>query len=132
MTALDTNVILRFLLRDDAAQSQAVRALFKRAEAARERFHIPVPVLLETLWVLEKVQDMPRADIIRAIEDLRRMTVLEFESDPAIERALADARHSQVDLADILIGAVARANGCTHVLTFDRRASRLPSFRLLS
>lgn len=132
MTALDTNVVLRFLLGDDDVQSQKVRALFKRAEAARERLHVPVLVVLETIWVLESVRGLERADIVRALDDLRRMTVLEIECSAAVERMLTEARRSTTGLADILIGEVARHNGCEAVLTFDRRASRRPPFRLLT
>ena len=50
MIAIDTNVIIRFLVRDDVKQAEIVYARFKRAEAARERLFIPLLVLLEMLW----------------------------------------------------------------------------------
>lgn len=49
MIALDTNLLARLLLQDDAAQHAKVKALFK----TRQIFTAPVTVLLELVWVLE-------------------------------------------------------------------------------
>ena len=53
MMALDTNVIVRFLVRDDEAQSNLVYKRLKKAELERERLFVPLVVMLEALWVLE-------------------------------------------------------------------------------
>ncbi len=51
MTALDTNVIVRFLVRDDEEQALCVYKRFKQAEKKRESLFIPLTVLLETIWI---------------------------------------------------------------------------------
>ena len=58
MIALDTNVIIRFLVRDDEKQAKTVYARLKKAEATRERLFIPLLVLLETIWVLDSAYNM--------------------------------------------------------------------------
>ncbi len=132
MTALDTNVLVRFLVRDDAHQAERVYRRLKQAEAERERLRIPLLVLLETIWVLDSAYGRARGDIIAALEDVRRMPVFELEAADVVERTLAEARASRGDLADLLIRCSAQAGGSAEVLTFDQRAARLPGFRLLT
>jgi predicted nucleic-acid-binding protein len=129
--ALDTNVVVRFLVRDDEKQAQAVYARFRRAEAARERLFVPLLVVLETLWVLESAYDVPRADLLDSLESLRRMSILEFESPDVLQTLLSDAPRSSADLSDLLIAHSARASGCDTLLTFDKKAARLPIFQML-
>ena len=132
MTALDTNVIVRFLVRDDEKQARLVHARFKQAEAVRETFFIPLPVVLETIWVLESVYDTPRKAILEALDELKDMPVLEFEKPQVLQQLLEDGRSSRADLSDLLIGVAAQACHCEGCLTFDRKAARHPFFRLLA
>ena len=53
MNAIDTNVLVRFLVNDDRVQSAKVRQLFAIAERERAMFYVALLVLLETIWVLE-------------------------------------------------------------------------------
>lgn len=131
MIAVDTNVIVRFLVRDDARQAEAVRIRLKEAERNRERIFIPLLVVLEAVWVLESAYGRTRAEILAALEDLRRMPIFDFEADAVVERVLADGAGSRADLSDLLIAHAARASGCERVLTFDRDAAKVPIFQLL-
>ncbi|MFN2273475.1 MAG: PIN domain-containing protein [Anaerolineales bacterium] len=131
MIALDTNVIVRFLVRDDEVQAQAARARLAQAETKRERLLIPLLVILETIWVLESAYGKSRTAILDAIEDLRHMSIIELEADDIIARLLADGRKYKADLADILVAHAAQSSGCDSVLTFDKTAAKLPYFTLL-
>jgi len=131
MKALDTNVLVRFLVRDDERQAKAVYRLFTRAEQGRETFLVAPLVLLETIWVLESAYDIGRDDILDAVEDLMLMPVLEFERQPSIRRFIREARGSKLGLPDLLIACLAQAAGCETVLTFDRRAARSHLFQML-
>jgi predicted nucleic-acid-binding protein len=131
MIAVDTNLIVRFLVRDDEKQAEAVRRRLKQAEERRERLMIPLLVLLETIWVLESAYDRTRSEILDAIRDMRQMPVFMFESDDVVERLLADGDKYKADLADILISQSAQAAGCESGLTFDKDAAKCPFFNLL-
>ena len=131
MIALDTNVIVRFLVRDDEKQAQAVYARFRAAEAARERLFVPLVVVLETIWVLESAYALSREDTLDALDDLRRMAILEFESEAVLQGVLSDGRRCAAGLADLLIAHSAGAAGCSSGITFDKKAAKLPFFRLL-
>jgi len=131
MIALDTNVIVRFLVRDDEKQAALVYARFKKAEASRERLFVPLLVVLELIWVLDSAYDMSREKILGSIADLRQMPILEFESDGVLEHLLSSAKGQKADLADLLIAHAAEAAGCEAALTFDKKASRFAFFRIL-
>ncbi|MCK5806164.1 MAG: type II toxin-antitoxin system VapC family toxin [Lentisphaeria bacterium] len=131
MIAIDTNIIVRFLVRDDETQAEAVYRRLKRAEADRESFFVPLVVLLETIWVLTSAYGKSRNEVLDCIEDMRRMPVFEFEKDGVVAKLLIDGRNSRADLPDILIARSAEANGGETGITFDKGAAKLPFFELL-
>ncbi|MCA1808362.1 MAG: PIN domain-containing protein [Kiritimatiellia bacterium] len=131
MIAVDTNVIVRFLVRDDEKQAETVRRRLKQAEINRERLLIPLLVVLETIWVLESAYDKTRSEIVNSIRDMRQMSVFDFEDEDVVDRWLADGGDAKADLADILIAHAAQAAGCENGITFDKGAAKLPFFKLL-
>jgi len=130
--ALDTNVIVRFLVRDDEKQARAVYARFKEAESAREALFIPLLVVMETIWVLESVYGKSKKEILDSFDDLKSMPILEFEKVQVLENLLSEGAKSNVDLSDLLIAMAAQSCGCSAGITFDKKASKLPFFRLLT
>ncbi len=131
MIAIDTNILVRFLAKDDPAQSDAVYRLFKRAEANQEVLHVSIPVLMETIWVLESAYGFERSAITHALSQLLLIPILDFQMLPAIHDFLNAAQETAPDLSDLLIAHVGKTAGCDHTLTFDRKASRYPLFKLL-
>ena len=130
MMALDTNVLVRFLVADDEAQARAVYTLFKRAEDQRTPFFVSLPVVLELFWVLESAYERSRKETVAAVEGLLRLPVLKVEGEDVVRLVLEDARHTNCDLSDLLIGRVAAKAGCEGVLSFDKKACRHALFRL--
>jgi predicted nucleic-acid-binding protein len=131
LKAIDTNVLVRFLVRDDQQQADIVYNLFKKTENQKDRLFLPGLVLLETIWVLESVYEIKRHEIIDAVDVLLSMPVLAFQSQPAVRRFISLAKKSNTDLPDLLIATAAEAEGCEKVLTFDRQAAKSPLFELL-
>lgn len=132
MIALDTNVLIRFLVRDDEKQAQIVYARFKQAESAREVLFVPLLVVLETLWVLESAYDESRNDILDSFDELKSMPILEFEKAQVVQSLLSEGRKSNADLSDLLIALAAQSCGCSGGFTFDKKAAKYPFFRLLA
>ena len=131
MKALDTNVLVRFLVRDDEGQANTVYRIFKQAEEDKRPLWVPIVVVLETLWVLESVYEVERENILDAIEDLLLMPTLKFEAQPAIQGLVSSACANNADLPDLLVAFCAKHSGCEAVLTFDRKAARYPLFELI-
>ena len=131
MKALDTNVLVRFLVKDDERQAKAVYSLFKRAETQTEAFFIPILVVLETVWVLEAVYKSTRREILDSIDELLLMPILEFEAQPTVRSFIISARENKTDLSDLLIALHTKHSGCVPVITFDKRAAKFELFELL-
>jgi len=131
MKALDTEVLVRFLVKDDERQASAAYEIFKQAETDKQVFFVSLLVVLETVWVLEAVYSVERKEILQVIDELVSMPILEFEAQPVIRRVLSSAKDSNTDLSDFLIAHSAADAGCECVLTFDKRASKHDLFELI-
>lgn len=128
MLGVDTNVLVRFLVRDDEAQFDKARKLIKREVAAGRRVLVSQLVLLETEWVLRSRYSLPKNLIIETFSSLLDATDVRLEDEPAVEEALFNWRDATADFADCLIGAKNRRLGCRATATFDVKASKLPGF----
>jgi predicted nucleic-acid-binding protein len=131
MKALDTNVLIRFLVRDDEEMARKTCDLLEHVQIRKERLLIPTPVLLETFWVLQSYYSFTRTDILDVVEKLAGLPALEFEQASLPWKFLEVGRATRLDLADILIGVSARARGCEVTLTFDKKAGRSDLFEIL-
>jgi len=127
VTGLDTNVLLRYLLRDDLAQAGRADHEIERDE----RFLIDGIVLCEMVWVLEVGYGFSRGDVAAALERILATAQFEIEAKDLALAALDDFRGSTADFSDCLIGRRNRAAGAQEIVTFDRSLKGLPGFRLL-
>jgi predicted nucleic-acid-binding protein len=128
MLGIDTNILVRFLVRDDEAQFGKARKLIRHEIAGGGGVFVSQLVLLETEWVLRSRYSLPKNLIIEAISGLLNATDVRFEDEPAIEEALFIWKDTSADFADCLIGAKNRRLGCRATATFDMEASKLPGF----
>ncbi len=131
MKALDTNILIRFLMRDDEYQAEKVFELFIDAQDRKDKFFVPAVVLMELLWVLEFVYEISREDILKAVEDLLCLAILEFENREAVIRFLNLARKYKTELSDLFIASISKERGCEKTLTFDKKASKCNLFELM-
>ena len=132
MKAIDTNVLVRFLVNDDPAQAQIVRGMFSSADKQRASLFVPLLVLLETIWVLESAYKIQRPELIDVLGDLLLLPVLQFEHRGAVQRMLSRATANTIDLPDLLIEQSARLAGCEAVLTFDKKAAKSDGFEFIT
>jgi predicted nucleic-acid-binding protein len=128
MRGIDTNVLVRFLVRDDEAQFEKARRLIKREVAAGRRVFVSQLVLMETEWVLRSRYSLPKNQIVETLSGLLETTDVRFDDEPAIEEALFTWKDAAADFADCLIGARNRRLGCRATATFDAKAAKLPGF----
>jgi len=128
MLGIDSNVLVRFLVRDDESQYEKARRLIRREVAAGRRVFMSQLVLLETEWVLRSRYGMQKVQITGAISGLLDATDIQFENEPAIEEGLFTWKNSTADFADCLIAAQNKRLGCSATATFDAKAAKLPGF----
>ena len=85
MLGLDTNVLVRLLVADDAAQTRRARGLVERAASRDEPVLVSLPVIIETEWVLRSRYTFDKAAILASLSGLLAARELTFEDEPAIE-----------------------------------------------
>ena len=130
MIALDTNVLVRFLVRDDVEQASRAEACIARLSEHEPGF-ISREVLLELVWVLTRAYRFGRPAIVRALEGLLAAMELEVEGAECLGTVLQLYAGRGCDFADLMIREVALARGATPLMTFDERAARLDGVTLL-
>lgn len=126
MIAIDTNVVLRYLLQDDDKQSPRANRLFTGAQ----KILITDVVLVETIWTLRgKRYALAKADIISVLHSLIEESNVVFEDGHAVWGALDDYINAKTtDFADALIINKSLRHGTTGktpvspVYTFDKGA----------
>lgn len=129
MIALDTNVLVRFLVQDDPEQARVAAGVIDRLTDAEPGF-VGREVLVELVWVLERAYGYGRAEISGALDGLLSSTELLIEAADDVGAAL-DRYRGDFGFADLMIAAAARRAGAGELVTFDRKAARLPGVRLL-
>jgi Predicted nucleic-acid-binding protein, contains PIN domain len=94
--AVDTNILVRLVTRDDPGQAERAAALF-----GRERIFIPKTVMLETEWVLRYSYELSPAVVLDALKRIAGLPRVEVEDDRSVAAALAWAEEG-MDFADAL------------------------------
>ena len=117
MIAIDTNIVVRLLTRDDEAQWARAHALVRDNEV-----FVASTAVLEADWVLRSDHRYARQESVRALEMFSRLPRVRFQEPERVAAALQMAGEG-VDLADAL--HLAAADGCEAFVTFDRRFARL-------
>lgn len=132
MTGFDTNVLVRYLVRDDADQAAVVSRLITDAVESGVLVYLNKFVVCETVWVLESAYEYPKDAIADALEKLLLTQQFEFEERDHVWRSLRRYREGKADLADYLIGETNHASGCDETATFDRALWGEDGFTVLS
>ena len=131
MNALDTNVLVRFLVQDDEKQAGIVNTLINQAEVNKQPLFITLLVVIELIWVLESVYAVTREDILHSLNELLSMPALVFEKQKAVRQFIAAASGTTFDLSDLLIAYSGVEAGCETTFTFDKKAARADVFQRL-
>lgn len=131
MASLDTNVLVRLLVKDDQRQLAQARRLIHSASERDELLFVPVTVVLELEWVLRSVYGMAKPSILGALVALLETRELAFQAEPAVERAIEHFRRGKAEFADCLHLGLSGADGELPLMTFDRKASRLEGSQLV-
>jgi predicted nucleic-acid-binding protein len=132
MIGLDTNVLVRYLAQDDRTQSPLATRFIEGSLSQGEPGFVSTIVLCELVWVLETSYEFDRERIATVLDGLLRAQQLKFEAPDAASQALRDFQISKADYVDCLVQRLASIAGCSHTVTFDRAASRIPGMRLLA
>jgi predicted nucleic-acid-binding protein len=129
MIGVDTNVILRYLLQDDPTQTRQVNRIFERQLSESKPGFINLATVLEVVWVLRSLLKQTPDQIATQIENLLTSDSLEVQNEQQVFEAAFALKRGTGEFEDALIGALNSWSGCSHTLTFDRGAAKLPYFK---
>lgn len=131
MPALDTNVLVRYIVQDDSGQLAVAKRLIDRCIAEGQSLYVPVTVTLELEWVLRTSFGYVKDDVLLVLSNLLSASELSFESERALEVALQLYREGSADFADCLHIALATQAGEQPLWTFDKGAARVAGAQLI-
>ena len=130
MIAVDTNVLVRYLVRDDPEQAEAARALLQSATAVRPAY-VCREVVVEMVWVLERAYGYSRERIATILEELVATEGLVVEEGDDVACAALRYRSAAAGFSDLMVLSAARRAAALPLYTFDRKAARLEAVELL-
>ena len=130
MTAIDTNVLVRYLVRDDAEQAEAARALLEGLTRERPGF-VCREAVVEVVWGLERVYRFGRVEIADVLLELLATDCLVFESADDVIRSVLRYRQGGPGFSDLMILAAANRAEALPLHTFDGRLARVEGASLV-
>ncbi|MFC5862791.1 PIN domain-containing protein [Acidicapsa dinghuensis] len=131
MIALDTNILVRYIMQDDPAQSPRAVKLIESLTPDSAGF-VPLICLVELYWVLDHTYKLSTAQISEVLEALLTSDSLIVEDHLRAEMAFHRYQSSNADFDDCLIAEAAFANGCNQIFTLDKKAAKALNMTLLT
>lgn len=128
MHAIDTNVLVRIIIKDDDLQTKKALSYVEK----HKEVYISLVVLIETIWVFESCYDIEKSDLIKIIQNILMTTEFVIEHSEVVWLALDEFSEHNLDLTDCIIGALAKFHGYQPVATFDKKAAKSILFDLLT
>lgn len=132
MIGIDTNILVRFFIQDDPIQFEMSRKFLMMECSSSRPGLVNTVVLCELIWTLKRVYGLKKPQLIYIIEQMLEVKQLSLEKSDLIRKALEVFRKSKADFSDCLVGLLNQKAGCDRSETFDKSASKLEEFELLS
>jgi len=130
MIGLDTNVVVRYLTHDDAAQTTAAVRVMDSLSSDFPGF-LSLIVIVELVWVLEVSYRFKKHEIEQVLETLLRSKELVIEQAEIVAQALRKFSAGPADFADCLIERSGHAAECQYTVTFDQKAASGGGMKLI-
>ena len=127
MIFLDTNIFLRFYLRDDEAKAKRCRELLLAVGAGEEEAMTSTMVIAEVVWVLERTYRCSRKQVAEFVMSLLGLPHLMLPEKHVVEVAIACYAEQNIDFIDAYNAALMASEGVTVIYTYDRHFAQLPS-----
>ena len=132
MKGIDTNVLVRYIVQDDLAQSKQATLFIEKNTADDSQIFITGIVLCEFVWVLETAYNYLKADIAHVLERILKTRQFCIHQSTLLWHCLHDYKDSNIDFADSYIAHLNATHDCEYTATFDKKAARLKLFKWLN
>jgi predicted nucleic-acid-binding protein len=132
MLGIDTNVLIRYIVQDDPEQSKHATQFIETVCKEENMIFISGIVLCELVWVLESAYEYQKKNILEVLEKILRTREFCIHQPEILWNAFHDYKKIAVDFSDSYIAHLNHANQCEHTITFDKKATKLSTFKLLT
>jgi predicted nucleic-acid-binding protein len=133
LIGLDTNVLLRWLIPDRKGDLRSSEGELERVAeillSEGAQFFVNSVVIAEIAWVLEQQLRLARPIVSEVLNRLLYAENITVGNDAEVRAAQSEFVRSSANLADCVIAQLNLSAGCTHTITFDRKAARSAGFR---
>ena len=119
MIIIDTNIILRYLLKDSEKLSEKAIEIIDN-----NKIYIPTEVIVEASYVLKKIYNVKKEMIYKAVKLLIDMEDIEFQNKETIESAFKLYAKESFDIVDCLLFAYNKISNY-EIKTFDKKLYNL-------
>lgn len=123
MIGLDTNVIIRYIVKDDPTQS-ALAVKFIRSVSEDDPAFVSLVVVGELIWVIESSYGFNGSELVDVIESPLSSKELILENAELVSQAVHLFKPGEADFSDSLTERSGHARGCRHTLTFDQKGAK--------
>ena len=124
MIGLDTNILVRYIVRDEAGQAAVATGLIESRCTEDSPGFVSQLVLAELFWVLARGYGYTKPVLVQVLSKLLGAAELEIEDGADAWMALRLYESDSADFADYLIGRRAQSAGCETTFTFDKQAAK--------
>ena len=132
MIGLETNVLVRYIMQDDAKQSPKATKIIEALDGIEQSGYVTLVSIIELVWVLGVSYELTHAQVAQALDSLLRAKQLKIENADQVIRALRVFNVGKSDFADCLIERSANSAGCEKTITFDVNASKHAGMTLIA
>jgi predicted nucleic-acid-binding protein len=127
---LDTNVLVRYIVQDDAKQSKLASDLIEGLDDTSPGF-VTLVTVVELGWVLESSYNFSRQQFAEVMQTLLAVDSIKLDRAAAVASALRRYASSNADFSDCLIERLSVNAGCDRTMTFDKLAAKLAGMTLM-
>jgi predicted nucleic-acid-binding protein len=120
MYGLDTNILMRFITRDDEEQWQRVDFVIKSHAGDAGSMYISDSVLCEMAWVLRSYYGYNKSERIAALEMISEIEEFKFSNRTILKQAIELYKNGKADFADYFIVLQNKQAGCEYTYSFDK------------
>jgi predicted nucleic-acid-binding protein len=131
MIGLDTNILVRYFAKDDPVQFRQAAQILESQLTLDNPGFVSLVTVTELAWVLDSTYDFTSEQVASVIQRMLRVPTLQIQNAREVFLAADALQTTSASFDDALIGPLGAWAGCTTTLTFDKKAARLPSFRLV-
>lgn len=125
MIFVDTNYFLRFLLKDNDAEHQTAKQLFRNGAEGKTKLFTSIIVFFEIYWVLASFYKKEKSEIIPILDNILRMEFVALDERPLLKNALAIFTEKSVEFEDAFNLSYARSRRADDFKTFDKKLQRI-------